>query len=118
MNEIQCWVSRNLFLDYRTVVAPNFMCQANITSLLAKSAEGDLTYENNAFYREIHGAKTGDLTAASGALAGLIVGVGIVAASPLSHRLMGQHGFKVWILEVGNDALNYVLMGLVLGAML
>jgi len=50
--------------------------------------------------------------------AGLIVGVGIVAASPLSHRLMGQQGFKVWILEVGNDALNYVLMGLVLGAML
>jgi hypothetical protein len=38
------------------------MCQANITSLLAKSAEGDLTYENNAYYREIHGAKTGDLT--------------------------------------------------------
>ena len=65
-----------------------------------------------------YGAKTGDLTAASGALAGLIVGVGIVAASPLSHRLMGQHGFKVWILEAGNDALNYVLMGLVFGAML
>jgi hypothetical protein len=65
-----------------------------------------------------YGAKTGDLNAASGALAGLIVGVGIVAASPLSHRLMGQQGFKVWILEVGNDSLNYVLMGLVLGAML
>ena len=65
MNEIQCWrflVSRNLFLDYRTVVAPDFMCQANITSLLAKSAEGDLTYKNNAYYREIHGSKTGDLT--------------------------------------------------------
>jgi hypothetical protein len=65
-----------------------------------------------------YGAKIGDLNAASGALAGLIVGVGIVAASPLSHRLMGQHGFKVWILEAGNDVLNYVLMGLVLGAML
>lgn len=65
-----------------------------------------------------YGAKIGDLTPANGALAGLIVGVGIVAASPLSHRLMGQHGFKVWILEVGNDALNYVLMGIVLGAML
>ena len=65
MNEIQCWrflVSRNLFLDYRTVAAPDFMCQANITSLLAKSAEGDLTNENNAYYREIHGSKTGDLT--------------------------------------------------------
>ena len=64
MNEIQCWrflVSRNLFLDYRTVVAPDFMCQANITSLLAKSAEGDLTNKNNAYYREIHGSKSGDL---------------------------------------------------------
>ena len=65
-----------------------------------------------------YGAKVGELNALNGALAGLIVGVGIVAASPLSHRLMGQQGFKVWILEVGNDALNYVLMGLVLGALL
>ena len=65
MSEIHCWrflVSRSQFLGYRTVVAPDFMCQANITSLLAKSAEGDLTYENNAYYREIHGSKTGDLT--------------------------------------------------------
>lgn len=65
-----------------------------------------------------YGARVGELNALNGAIAGLIVGVGIVAASPLSHRLMGQQGFKVWILEVGNDALNYVLMGLVLGAML
>lgn len=65
-----------------------------------------------------YGAKTGNLDAASGAFAGLIVGVGIGAATPLSHRLMGQHGFKVWILEAGNDVLSYVLMGLVLGAML
>lgn len=65
-----------------------------------------------------YGAKVGDLNTLDGAFAGLIVGVGIVAASPLSHRLMGQQGFKVWILEVGNDALNYVLMGLVLGSML
>ena len=65
MSEIKCWrflVSRSQFLGYRTVVAPDFMCQANITSLLAKSAEGDLTYGNNAYYREIHWSKTGDLT--------------------------------------------------------
>lgn len=63
-------------------------------------------------------AKVGDLTVLSGALVGLLVGVGIVAASPLGHRLIGQQGFKVWILEVGNDALNYVLMGIVFGLML
>jgi WD40 repeat protein len=65
MNEIQAWrflVSRNQFLDYRTVVAPDFMCQANIASLLAKAAEGDLTNDDSVYYREIHGSKVGDLT--------------------------------------------------------
>lgn len=65
MSKIQAWrflVSRNQFLDYRTVVAPDFMCQANIASLLAKTAEGDLTNDDCAYYREIHGSKSGDLT--------------------------------------------------------
>lgn len=65
MSEIQAWrflVSRNQFLDYRTVVAPDFMCQINIASLLAKTAEGDPISEDHAYYREIHGSKSGDLT--------------------------------------------------------
>ena len=65
MSEIQSWrflVSRNQFLDYRTVVAPDFMCQANIASLLAKAAEGDRTNDDSIYYREIHGSKVGDLT--------------------------------------------------------
>jgi len=65
MNEIQAWrflVSRNQFLDYRTVVAPDFMCQANISSLLAKAAEGDSTNDDSVYCREIHGSKVGDLT--------------------------------------------------------
>lgn len=65
MSEIQAWrflVSRNQFLDYRTVVAPDFMCQVNIASLLAKTAEGDPIGDNRAYYREIHGSKGGDLT--------------------------------------------------------
>lgn len=65
MSEIQAWrflVSRNQFLDYRTVVAPDFMCQVNIASLLAKTAEGDPISEDLAYYREIHGSKSGDLT--------------------------------------------------------
>lgn len=65
MNEVQAWrflVSRNQFLDYRAVVAPDFMCQVNIASLLAKTAEGDPTSDDLAYYREIYGSKSGDLT--------------------------------------------------------
>lgn len=62
-------------------------------------------------------SKVGSSSWLSGALAGLIVGVGIVAATPLSHRLMSGHGFKVWIIEVGNDVLNFVLMGAAIGAL-
>lgn len=65
MSEVEAWrflVSRNQFLDYRTVVAPDFMCQANSASLLAKTAEGDPISEDQAYYREIHGSKSGDLT--------------------------------------------------------
>lgn len=50
-----------------------------------------------------------------GALLGLVVGGGIAAASSLSHRLFGGHGFAVWAIEVGNDVLNLVLMGAILG---
>jgi WD40 repeat protein len=65
MNEIPAWrflVSRNQFLDYRTVVAPDFMCQANVSSLLAKAAEGDPIKDESPYCREIHGSKVGDLT--------------------------------------------------------
>lgn len=65
MSEIQAWrflVSRNQFLDYRTVVAPDFMCQDNIASLLAKTAEGDPITDDFTYYREIYGSKSGDLT--------------------------------------------------------
>jgi hypothetical protein len=56
------------------------------------------------------------LGAVEGALVGLLVGVGIAAASSLSHRLFGGFGFKVWILEVSNDAINLALMGMIIGA--
>ena len=62
MSKIQAWpflVSRNQFLDYRTVVAPDFLCEAKIAGLLAKVAEGD---PDNIYYREIVASKVGDLT--------------------------------------------------------
>ncbi|BDI15944.1 hypothetical protein ANSO36C_17460 [Nostoc cf. commune SO-36] len=65
MKSIQAWgflVSRNQYLDYRTVVAPNFMCQSGTSSLLAKAAGGDLTQKGAALYRKISHPKLGNLT--------------------------------------------------------
>lgn len=51
-----------------------------------------------------------------GAIVGLVVGIGIAAASSLGHRLFGGAGFKVWAIEVSNDVLNLMIMGAILGA--
>lgn len=50
-----------------------------------------------------------------GLLVGLSIGVVFTAAGSLSHRLFGQQGFRVWLIEVGSDVLNYALAGLVIG---
>ncbi|MDM9380810.1 WD40 repeat domain-containing protein [Chlorogloeopsis sp. ULAP01] len=55
-------VSRNYYLDYRTVVAPDFICKAQISNLLARAADGDLTEEGTAICRKIIGSRVGDLT--------------------------------------------------------
>lgn len=65
MKNIQCGgflVSRNQYLDYRTIAAPSFICKAGVSKLLAEVAEGELTEQSCAFYREIHGSKVGDFT--------------------------------------------------------
>lgn len=65
MKNLQAWyflVSRNQYLDYRTIVAPSFICESNASSLLARAAEGDLIEQDMAFYREIRNSKVGDLT--------------------------------------------------------
>ena len=51
-----------------------------------------------------------------GAAVGLVVGIFIAAASSLGHRLFGGQGFKVWAIEVSNDVLNLLLMGIILGS--
>lgn len=56
------------------------------------------------------------LNMAKGLLAGLVIGIGIAAASSLGHRLFSGNGFKVWAIEVSNDVLNLALMGLIIGA--
>jgi hypothetical protein len=43
---IQAWtflISRNQSIDYKTVVAPDFISQAKIRSLLAKVSDDDFT---------------------------------------------------------------------------
>ncbi|MEK0194662.1 WD40 repeat domain-containing protein [Microcoleus anatoxicus] len=65
MNNLDCWpflVSRNRYLDYRTIVAPDFMCEVGAASILAETVGGSLTAENVAFYLEIHKSKVGRLT--------------------------------------------------------
>ncbi|MEA5508749.1 hypothetical protein VB715_03125 [Crocosphaera sp. UHCC 0190] len=53
-------VSRNLYLDYRTIVAPDFMSQTKISNLLARATDGDLTPQNTAILRKIIGSHFGD----------------------------------------------------------
>ncbi len=50
-----------------------------------------------------------------GALIGLLLGIGLAAASSLSHRLFGGDGFRVWAIEVGGDIVGLTLAGLVVG---
>lgn len=50
-----------------------------------------------------------------GALTGLLLGIGLAAASSLSHRLFGGDGFRVWAVEVGGDVVGLTLAGLVVG---
>ncbi|MEP0922309.1 hypothetical protein [Leptolyngbya sp. ST-U4] len=55
-------VSRNRSLDYRTVVAPSFLINEGISSVLARAAGGNLTLPGYAICREIQRTQLGDLT--------------------------------------------------------
>jgi hypothetical protein len=52
-----------------------------------------------------------------GALVGLLIGVGFVGGSGLSHRIFAGHGFGVLLLEAGNDIVNLGLAGAILVAL-
>ena len=55
-------VSRNLYLDYRTIIAPDFISKNKISNLLARATDGDLTAQNTAILREIIGSEIGDFS--------------------------------------------------------
>ena len=61
--------------------------------------------------------ESADVAPAQGALVGFLLGVGFAAAPSLSHRLFGQQGFKVWLIEVASDVLNLTLIGLVIATL-
>ena len=52
-----------------------------------------------------------------GALVGLLIGVGIVGGSSMSHRIFAGHGFGVLLIEAGNDIVNLGLVGALLVAL-
>ena len=54
--------------------------------------------------------------ALDGGLVGLLLGIGLAAASSLSHRLFAGQNFKVWAIEVSSDVVNLTIMGLIIGA--
>ena len=64
----------------------------------------------------------GPVSPADGALFGLVFSVGLGAFSSLSHRMFGQANFrvyrslKVWLIEVGQDAVALTVAGAILAA--
>ena len=54
------------------------------------------------------------LTILDGIQLGLFVGVGVVTAQSLSHRLFGQQGWLVWAIESGGDIAAALAIGTVL----
>ena len=60
-------------------------------------------------------AAIGPVGPLGGALAGLLVGIGVTAAGSLSHRLFSGQGIRVWLIEVGGDIVSLTLAGLVIG---
>jgi WD40 repeat protein len=62
---IEAWsflVSRNRYLDYRTIVAPAFICDAGVPNLLARAADGDLTEPGSAICRKIESPNVENFT--------------------------------------------------------
>jgi hypothetical protein len=51
------------------------------------------------------------------AVVGFWLGVAICSMPNLSHRLFAGHGYKVWIIENGNDILNFTVVAMIIAAM-
>ncbi|HEY6074956.1 MAG TPA: DUF1761 domain-containing protein [Anaerolineales bacterium] len=58
----------------------------------------------------------GATTVASGAAAGFMLWLGLIATTYLVNNLFAGDGFKVWAIEVGNHLLNLLVFGAILAA--
>lgn len=96
---IKIWpffISRNSYLDYRTIVAPDFICEAKISNLLARAAEGELTEKGKGFIRHIIGSKVGDFTIAFRVINAIEKDIDMAGANNI---LKDQFGRKIEIFE-------------------
>jgi len=62
---IETWpflISRNQYLDYRTITAPEFICNDSSANILSKSADAELVVGENIAYREIRNYRLGEMT--------------------------------------------------------
>lgn len=57
-----------------------------------------------------------DIGPVGGAGTGFLLGIGLVAASSLSHRLFAGQGLRVWLIEAGGDVAGLTAAGAILGA--
>lgn len=65
IEKIEGWVflvSRSQNIGFRTIVAPDFMRGAGVSSLIESVAGGKITEANTAICRQIHNSAVGDLT--------------------------------------------------------
>jgi hypothetical protein len=53
----------------------------------------------------------GSFSLGDGLTLGLVIGVGVVTAQSLSHRLFGQQGWLVWAIESGGDIAAALAIG-------
>ena len=58
----------------------------------------------------------GSLSVGTGALVGAALGLLIGGGASLSHRMFAGQGFKVWLLEIGNDVVSLAVVGAILAA--
>jgi hypothetical protein len=67
-----------------------------------------------AFVFQLAEAANGPMDWISGALLGSLLGLLIGGGASLSHRMFAGQGFKIWMLEVGNDVVALAAAGAIL----
>ena len=64
----------------------------------------------------VAGLMSSGVNMATGILTGFMIWLGFVAPTYLVNKLFAGHGFSVWLIEIGNHLLNFVIFGAILGA--